>query len=149
MITIYAADASDFGGLGLGLLDPIDAIVEEEAGGRYEAEVVQPIREDGRHRLVANQCILRIPTPVQECPELTYPTAETVAAPGETVTREIYRVTANVLRLRRDHSTSAKTLGYYTTGVEVIRLETYGSWYRVVIVEGGASGWMHSSYRSG
>ena len=117
MITIYPADATDFSTLGLGTLDPDSASLEEIAGGMYSLELSQPITKDGRDLLIDVGRILRVPCPVRETPLLS---RDRSAA----VTREIYKVTTSGARLhlRQAASLSAKILGRYKPGTEVIKL---------------------------
>lgn len=140
MITIHDGFAEDFGGMGLGALSPVKCTVQEEAGGRYEAELVQPITPDGRHRLMCMHNVLRIPAPVREA------TGETVET-TETVEIEIWQVRVNTrLRLRQGPSTSAKVLGSYRSGTQVSKLGEENGWMRVQLIEGGAVGWMSKTY---
>ena len=137
MITIYPADATDFSTLGLGTLDPDSASLEEIAGGMYSLELSQPITKDGRDLLIDVGRILRVPCPVRETPLLS---RDRSAA----VTREIYKVTTSGARLhlRQAASLSAKILGRYKPGTEVIKLGMDGKFMQVAIVDGGASGYM-------
>lgn len=137
MITIYPADATDFSTLGLGTLDPDSASLEEIAGGMYSLELSQPITKDGRDLLIDVGRILRVPCPVRETPLLS---RDRNAA----VTREIYKVTTSGARLhlRQAASLSAKILGRYKPGTEVIKLGMDGKFMQVAIVDGGASGYM-------
>ena len=137
MITIYPADATDFSTLGLGALDPDSACLEEIAGGMYSLELSQPITRGGRDLLIDVGRILRVPCPVRETPLLS---RDRSAA----VTREIYKVTTSGARLhlRQAASLSAKILGRYKPGTEVIKLGMDGKFMQVAIVDGGASGYM-------
>ena len=47
MITIYEANATDFGGNGLGTLAPESCLVSETLNGEYEVTLVHPIDEAG------------------------------------------------------------------------------------------------------
>lgn len=138
MITIYPADATDFSTLGLGALDPDSASLEEIAGGMYSLELSQPITKEGRDLLIDVGRILRVPCPVRETPLLSRDRS------AATVTREIYKVTTSGARLhlRQTASLSAKILGRYKPGTEVIKLGTDGKFMQVAIVDGGASGYM-------
>lgn len=138
MITIYPADATDFSTLGLGTLDPDSASLEEIAGGMYSLELSQPITKDGRDLLIDVGRILRVPCPVRETPLLSRDRS------AAAVTREIYKVTTSGARLhlRQTASLSAKILGRYKPGTEVIKLGMDGKFMQVAIVDGGASGYM-------
>lgn len=141
MITVHDGFAEDFAGLGLGALTPISCTVQEEAEGRYEAELVQPITAEGRHRWLQMDNILRIPAPVSEAAGTVIETDAVVR------TQEIWRVQASTrLRLRKGPGTSTKVLGSYPSGTEVVRLGEEGQWMQVALLKGGAKGWMHKSY---
>lgn len=137
MITIHAPNAEDFSTLGLGALLPTEGVIEEEAGGMYELALSQPIASDGRHLLIQNGRIIKAPAPVRETPLVQ------IGQTG-TVTRQIYKVQTSGarLRMRAKPSTSAKIIGSYKVGTEVVRLEVSGSWAKVILKKGGATGWM-------
>jgi hypothetical protein len=141
MITIHAPNADDFSTLGLGALLPTEAVIEDEAGGMYELALSQPIADDGRHMLIQNGRIIKAPAPVRETPLVQ------IGQSGS-VTRQIYKVQTSGarLRMRAKPSTSAKILGSYKVGTEVVRLEVSGSWAKVILKKGGATGWMYNSY---
>ena len=52
MIPIYPETCTDFTTNGLGLLTPIECMVEERAGGLYELTLVHPIDESLRFTLL-------------------------------------------------------------------------------------------------
>lgn len=144
---IYAPHETDFSNNGLGLLLPIECAVEEEAAGKYELTLTHPITDDLRWAQIQNGCIIKANVPVRESPFYEYDEDGTGA-----VTREIYRVNVNTrLHLRQKPTTSAKILGKYRNGVEVIKLADAGSangytWFKVSLRKGGASGYMASEY---
>lgn len=145
-IPVYAPGAEDFSNNGLGLMLATECTIEETRNGMYELKMVQPITSDMRWMQVQPGCILKAAAPVRESPlyELTAGSAGTA-----TVTRSIYKVTTNGgrLRLRQKPSTSAKILGSYVPGTQVVQLEDNGSgWYRVSVCKGGATGWMYAGY---
>ncbi len=142
MITIHAADASDFSGLGLGVLTPSSLEIEERTGGLYELSMTHPMDEDGRWWNIAEYCIIKAPAPMRETPLVS------VGASATTVTRQVYKVKVNSrLRLRTAPSTSkGKIIGRYKNGTRVIKTDESGDWYKVIVQEGGATGWMHSDY---
>lgn len=144
---IYAPHETDFSNNGLGLLLPIECSVEEEAAGKYALTLTHPITDDLRWAQIQNGCIIKANVPVRESPFYEYDGDGTAAA-----VREIYRVNVNTrLHLRQKPTTSAKILGKYRNGVEVIKLADAGSangytWFKVSIRKGGASGYMASEY---
>lgn len=144
-IPVYAPDAEDFSSNGLGLMLATECTIEETRNGMYELKMVQPITSDMRWAQVQNGCILKAPAPVRESPLY-----EMSAGGGETtVTRAVYKVSTrgSRLRLRQKPSTSARILGSYAPGTEVVQLEDNGSgWYRVSVSKGGATGWMSANY---
>ena len=141
-IAIYEKDCADFSGNGLGLLYPLSCKVTEEGNGLWELQMEMSLTEDARFFAVQAGRILRVNVPVRDAPLYEDVT------PGTVVTRQVYRVrtSGSRLRLRQGAATSSKVLGSYAPGTEVIRLDTDGAWYRVQVVKGGATGWMHSSY---
>lgn len=142
MITIYEANESDFSGLGLGVLTPSALEIEEKAGGMFELSMTHPMDEDGRWWNIAEYCIIKAPAPMRETPLVS------VGASATTVTRQVYKVKVNSrLRLRTAPSTSkGKIIGRYKNGTRVIKTDESGDWYKVIVQEGGATGWMHSDY---
>jgi phage minor structural protein len=143
LITIYPGDADDFSTLGLGALAPTKCEVSWEAGGMYDLEIVHPVDAEKRWTLIDYGMIIKAPGPVREAPVVS-----AGIAPETIVTREIYRVTTNGgrLHLRARASTSSRILGSYRPGTQVIRLEVSGNWAKVIVVNGGATGYMNTSY---
>ena len=142
MITIHAADATDFSSLGLGALAPSKLEIEERAGGMFELRMTHPMDEAGKWHSIDQWRIIKAPAPVRETPLVEMGHAST------TVVRKVYRVSVNTrLRLRTAPSTSTgKIIGRYKSGTRVIRTDVSGSWYKVIVEAGGATGWMHSEY---
>ena len=144
-IPIYSPAETDFSGNGLGLLLPTECIV---TGGK-QLKLVQPITDDLRWSLIANDCIIRAACPVRESP--LYESEVTGGSTTVTVTRSIYRVKTNGSRLmlRQKPTTSSKILGRYKPGTEVVKLNDAGSgWFQVSVVKGGATGYMYSGWLS-
>lgn len=147
IVTIHSPISGDFSSNGLGILRPISCAVEEEHNGMYELTVVHPITSDMRWAQIQSGCIIKADAPLRESP--LYEAEAYEAAGTTTVTRKVYRVDTNGgrLRLRKKPSTSAKILGRYKEGTEVIRLKDNGDgWYRVSIRKGGATGYMYAQY---
>nr|DAR34751.1 MAG TPA: Minor structural protein 4 [Caudoviricetes sp.] len=143
MITIYDSRETDFSTLGLCVLQPTECTIEGEENGMMELSMTHPMDKDGRWLNLAEYNIIRAPAPVRETPLIRV--LDNPGASGKTATRTICKVktyTGKRLRLRAKPSTSAKVLGYYAPGTEVVRLSVSGDWAQVVIVKGGASGWM-------
>lgn len=145
-IPVYSPAASDFSTNGMGLMLPKSCTIHGKANGEYELTMVQPIVNDYRWAQAVAGTILKAPAPVRESPlyELT-----AISGGAATVTRKIYQVKTNGgrLHLRQKPSTSAKILGKYKIGTEVVQLEDNGAgWYRVTVSSGGATGWMYASY---
>lgn len=142
LITIYPGDADDFSTLGLGALTPTKCEVSWEAGGMYDVEIVHPVDAEKRWTLIDYGMIVKAPGPVREVPTVS------AGQQSQTVTRQIYKVSTNGgrLRMRAKPSTSAKILASYKPGTQVMRLEVSGSWAKVIVVNGGKQGWMHTSY---
>jgi phage minor structural protein len=144
MITIHAADATDFSSLGLGTLEPLSYEIEEIAGGKYELTMEHPMDKAGKWWLLAEYRIIKAPAPARETPLVSIG----AGSGAQTVTRSIYRVHVNTrLRLRTAPSTSSgKIIGRYKNGTEVVKIGEDGNWFEVIVSEGGATGWMYSSY---
>lgn len=142
MITIHSAAADDFSTLGIGALSPTEAIVEEHAGAMYQLTLTHPMDERGRWRHLTKYNIIKAPSPTRETPEIAVPG-------GSSVTRQVYKVdtpSGQRLHLRQRPSTSAKVITKYPVGTEVVRFEVSGSWAKVVVCDGGASGYMWAAY---
>ena len=137
MITIYSANAADFSTLGLGALSPSACTIEEQAGGLYEMTLTQPITDDLKHTLIAQGRIVKAPAPVRETPLVE------IGKSGS-VTRRICKVTTDGRRLnmRTAASPSARVIHAYRPGTEVAVTGESGRWSSVIILDGGASGWM-------
>ena len=137
MITIYAANATDFSTLGLGALAPSECTIEEQAGGLYEMTLTQPITDDLKHTLIAQGRIVKAPAPVRETPLVE------IGKSGSVV-RRICKVTTDGRRLnmRTAADQSARVIHAYRPGTEVAVTGESGSWSSVIILDGGASGWM-------
>ena len=140
MITVYEPKAADFTTLGLGALTPDECVVEEEAGGMFELTLSQPITADGRHRRIVPFGVIKAPAPTRETPMIDL--EEISSAP-----KDIYKVSTvsgKRLYLRAAPSQDAKGIHAYSPGTEVVRLDISddGNWFRVAILEGGATGWM-------
>ena len=143
MITIHDGAATDFSGLGLGALDPSTCTITEEDAGEYELHIEQPADSARRQKLLQPWRIIKAPAPVRESPLV-----QESAGTG-TVTREIYKVTTpsgQRLRLRKSASMSAGVISKYKPGTQVALLETDGSWGHVIVLDGGAEGWMWRAY---
>lgn len=144
-IPIYAKDAVDFSTNGLGLLTPLEATVEEVAAGMYELTLVQPIDDTCRWAQIQAGCKIKVPVPVRESPIY-----EADAGEGETaVVREIYKVvkTSVGVWLRTGPGTSHKALKHYPNDTRVVKMgNAQNGFMPVVLVKGGAEGWMSTKY---
>lgn len=132
MITIYEANATDFGGNGLGALAPESCLVNETLNGKYEVTLVHPIDEAGKFRRIQENRILRVPVPAGKTPRMT------MSAQQQTST-EIYKVTTGGMRLylRSKPTTESKGLGLYKPGTEVALIaKTNSQWYEVTTPDG-------------
>ena len=144
-IPIYAKNAVDFSTNGLGLLTPIEATVEEVAAGMYELTLVQPIDDTYRWAQIQAGCKIKVPVPVRESPIY-----EADADEGETaVVREIWKVvkTSVGVWLRTGPGTSRKALKHYPNDTRVVKMGAVQNGFMpVVLVKGGAEGWMSTKY---
>ena len=144
MIVVYSPTESDFSTLGLTVLEPTECTVEEIAGGNFELTLRHPVDDAWKWLDLQRGNILKAPCAAREAPVLVMQD-NVPAGTTQTVTRAIYKVktyTGKRLRLRAKPSTSAKTLGYYSVGTEVVRVSASGGWAKVVVVKNGASGYM-------
>lgn len=148
-VPIYDPTAADFSTNGRGLLLPIECIVEEQANGKYELRLVQPITDDMRWTLIDTGCIVKVSAPVRESPLYEISAFDGSEESTVTVTRGIYRVKTNGSRLmlRQQPTTSSPILGRYYTGEEVVQLADVGDgWFHVSVINGGATGYMYSKW---
>lgn len=132
MITIYEANATDFGGNGLGTLAPESCLVSETLNGEYEVTLVHPIDEAGKFRRLQENRILRVPVPAGKTPRMA------MSAQSQTST-EIYKVTTGGMRLylRAKPSQSAKGIHAYKPNTEVVLIaKTNAQWYEVTTPDG-------------
>ena len=132
MITIYEANATDFGGNGLGTLAPESCLVSETLNGEYEVTLVHPIDEAGKFRRLQENRILRVPVPAGKTPRMA------MSAQSQTST-EIYKVTTGGMRLylRAKPSQSAKGIHAYKPNTEVALIaKTNAQWYEVTTPDG-------------
>lgn len=148
MINIYPPNAEDFSTLGLAALQPAECTIEEKAGGMLELNMKHPVDGDMKWTYLQNGCIIKAPCAVRDAPIIRI-SDDVPANTTQIVTRAIYRVRTNTgvgLNLRAKASTSSAVLSSYKPGTEVIQLSASGGWSRVVIKNGGATGWMSSQY---
>ena len=148
-IPIYDPSATDFSTNGRGLLLPVECTIEEQANGKYELKLVQPMTYDMRWKLIDNGCILKAAAPVRESPMYEISAFDGTEETAVTVTRSIYKVKTNGSRLmlRQRPTTESPILGRYYTGTEVVQLADAGDgWYQVSVVSGGATGYMYARW---
>lgn len=140
-ICIYAHDAQDFTTNGLGVLQPEECKINEQAGGMYELKIVHPIDYAGRWTHIQPGCIIKAPAPVRESP--LYEAESEDAGPGiETVVRKIYKANTPRMYLRKEPKANTVKLCSLPHGTEVVLLEhDGGKWARVAKVQGGQTGW--------
>lgn len=141
-ICIYPPSADDFTTNGLGILQPIECTVEEEAAGKYELELVHPIDSTLRWAQIQNGCIIKAPVPVRESP--LYEIEEDITE-GEsvTVTRRIYRANTRRMYLRKEPKTNTQKLTSLPVGAQVVLLEHKDGekWAQVAKIDGGEVGY--------
>ena len=146
MITIYNPFEDNFATLGMGALSPTECDVDWEEGGRYDLTMKHPILDDGKWMMIQTDCILRASSPVRESPEVEITAGETTTS---TITRTIYKVATpkgGRLNLRKGPSTSSKVLASYTPGTLVVKTGESGSWTKVLLLNGGRTGYMFTEY---
>ena len=140
-ICIYPPNAGDFTTNGLGILQPIECTIEEEAAGKYELELVHPIDSTLRWAQIQNGCIIKAPAPVRESPlyEITEDITEGEAV---TVSRSVYRANTRRMYLRQEPKSSSVKTTSLPVGSEVVLLEyDGGKWAKVSKVDGGQVGY--------
>ena len=148
MITIYNQNEENFATLGLGALSPTECDVDWEEGGRYDLTMKHPILDDGKWMMIQTNCIIRAPSPVRESPAVEVTAGESATT---TVSREIYKVATpkgGRLNLRKGPSTSSKVLASYKPGTLVAKTGVSGNWTKVLLIDGGRTGWMYTQYIS-
>lgn len=141
MITLYGKKETDYTTNGLVVLDPyiISAKISERMNGEYKLDMELAV--DPRTMIAANEMIVKAPAPIRETPQIDIESTQTV-------TREIYKVTTGGQRLylRVKPSQSARGIHAYKPGTEVAVLDKSNSqWYKVAVLDGGASGYMYAS----
>lgn len=148
LITIYNQNEENFATLGLGALSPTECDVDWEEGGRYDLTMKHPILDDGKWMMIQTNCIIRAPGPVRESPAVEVTAGEPATT---TVSREIYKVATpkgGRLNLRKGPSTSSKVLASYKPGTLVAKTGVSGNWTKVLLIDGGRTGWMYTQYIS-
>lgn len=141
MITLYDKKATDYTTNGLVVLDPyiISAKISERMNGEYKLDMELAV--DQRTMVAANEMVIKAPAPIRETPQIDIESTHTV-------TREIYKVTTGGQRLylRVKPSQSARGIHAYKPGTEVAVLDkSNGQWYKVAVLDGGASGYMYAA----
>ncbi len=141
MITLYNKKATDYTTNGLVVLDPyiISAKISERLNGEYKLDMELAV--DPRTMIAANEMIVKAPAPIRETPQID-------VSSTQTVTREIYKVTTGGQRLylRVKPTTSSRAIKAYKPGTEVAILDKSNSqWYKVAVLDGGASGYMYAA----
>ena len=151
MHEVYVYDSGqNYDGLGLvGALSAISCIHDEVGGGDSEVTLEHPFDELGKWTALTEGRHLKCWVPVRETPKLKMDGTDST----QTITREVYRVKTNGgrLRLRKSPNTSAKILGRYNPGAEVVKLLDAGTasghdWYQVSVVNDGSTGYMAATY---
>lgn len=145
-IPIYAADESDFGTNGLGLLYPLSCEVHGNSSAMYELTIEMPVTRDGKFLLLQPERIIKAACPVPDAPVI-----HQGGGGGEsTGTGEIWRIKKNLhvnLRSKPSSASGSKIIGTYPGLTEMLVLEkTTASWYHVQILNGGATGYMFATY---
>ena len=146
MITIYNHNEENFATLGLGALRPTECDVDWEEGGRYDLTMKHPIHDDGKWLMLQTDRIIRAPSPVRESPQVEITAGESTTT---TISREIYKVKTprgGRLNLRKGPSTGTKVLASYKPETLVVKTGTSGEWTKVLILNGGRTGWMYTEY---
>lgn len=140
IIRAFAADATDFSSMGLGVLGPISCVIHEKLNGDYSLTMEHPL--DGvKSEWLQLENIVVSPVPAGTSPDVGG-TAGTVAD------RLIYKISTSGknLRLRKGPGMGYKILGSYKTGKKVTVTDTSnGTWFKVVAPD-GAKGYMYASY---
>lgn len=141
MITLYGKKATDYTTNGIVVLDPyiISAKISERMNGEYKLDMELAV--DQRTMVAANEMVIKVPAPIRETPQIDVESTQTV-------TREIYKVTTGGQRLylRVKPSQSARGIHAYKPGTEVAVLDkSNGQWYKVAVLDGGASGYMYAA----
>lgn len=141
MITLYGKKATDYTTNGIVVLDPyiISAKISERMNGEYKLDMELAV--DQRTMVAANEMVIKVPAPMRETPQIDVESTQTV-------TREIYKVTTGGQRLylRVKPSQSARGIHAYKPGTEVAVLDkSNGQWYKVAVLDGGASGYMYAA----
>lgn len=141
MITLYDKKATDYTTNGIVVLDPyiISAKISERMNGEYKLDMELAV--DQRTMVAANEMVIKAPAPIRETPQIDMESTQTV-------TREIYKVTTGGQRLylRVKPMTNSRAIKAYKPGTEVAVLDKSNSqWYKVAVLEGGASGYMYAA----
>lgn len=141
MITLYDKKATDYTTNGIVVLDPyiISAKISERMNGEYKLDMELAV--DQRTMVAANEMVIKAPAPIRETPQIDVESTQTV-------TREIYKVTTGGKRLylRVKPMTNSRAIKAYKPGTEVAVLDkSNGQWYKVAVLDGGASGYMYAA----
>ena len=142
-IPIYEANETDFGTNGLGLLYPLSCEVECNSDSLYELTIEMPLVPGDKYYLLQPERILKAVVPVPEAPVVH----EYDSDPDEPSTGEIWRIKGRSrVNLRQKPTSNSKSLGVYGPAEMLLLEKTTANWYHVQILDGGAVGYMRSSY---
>lgn len=142
-IPIYEANETDFGTNGLGLLYPLSCEVECNSDALYELTIEMPLVPGDKYSLLQPQRILKAVVPVPEAPVVH----EYDGDPDEPSSGEIWRIKGRSrVNLRQKPTSNSKSLGVYGPAEMLLLQKTTPNWYHVQILDGGAVGYMRSSY---
>lgn len=134
-ICIYAQDATDFTGNGLGPLCPSKCDVHEVLNGVYELTLEHPIDDGGKWARIVTGRIVRAPVPMDTTPSVTaYDGAAT----------QIYTANEDI-KLLQKASAGARKIASIKAGDELVYIETTDETYSRVVTGKGTKGYVQTA----
>ena len=126
VISVFAADATDFSNNGLCALTPVSCTVTETLNGEWELDMSHPLDEQRKWTYLQYGNIIKAPVPASVTPRVKLVAQEDGAV--------IYKVATQTdpLNLRSGPSTDHNRIGSYRKGTEVMLANrTNNEWYEV------------------
>ena len=124
-VWLYAADAEDFSGNGLGQLLPTECMATEQRNGMYDLEISHPLDEGGKWARIEQGCIIKAPVPIRTMPEIDV----IGGAPDIVTAMEVWKATRDT-KLYKSASTRSKKIKTIKQNATFTVTKKEGNWLK-------------------